>query len=500
MMARLDAAVRAQIASEDKGQLYSLPPFPVVNANQSVTFSTRSISNMSDIMDALNISASMSIKYGTVHGNGSASFVNEDKVLDSQMNYLVSVRVNNNDVAETANMEFAGINSIPPDKFTEIYGDCFIAGFQTGGEFNAIISIDCHDKSKADRVRESVDLQLAVPAVPGLEAGGAQAVDKSHSELFRGIEMTISVNWTGGGELKPPGVPWTLNSVMAAANAYPSMVARSAAKISAILKPYTSLPTFVEWQYKQHDACARLADNATDAMKSTLEDQRDRWVDKSLILNYAPCQLYTNDLFDAYMSYKKLWKRISYIMSDTRKWRVRTVEDVAKESGRVFEPSPMTAVDYKGPPIIREPNRQNSRPLPVPEDVKTNGTSNDSTATKAMGETITKDFSATRGPGSAFAKDFAPRTPHVGSVTRFDTFPINDPSIEEEWNLDKLNKNKDPISLDPVELNEARLLCREAMTLITEEAYSLVYHPDLAYADYNKSVAVVERLSLVNYC
>lgn len=79
-------------------------------------------------MEALNISASMSIKYGTIHGNASAAYVNEDKVLDAQLNYLVSVRVNNNNAADPEKMIFEGIDSLPPDKFTEVYGDCFIAG------------------------------------------------------------------------------------------------------------------------------------------------------------------------------------------------------------------------------------------------------------------------------------------------------------------------------------------------------------------------------------
>ena len=47
---------------------------------QSVTFSTRAIDNVSDIMDALNISTAMSIKYGTIHGNANCSIVNENKV------------------------------------------------------------------------------------------------------------------------------------------------------------------------------------------------------------------------------------------------------------------------------------------------------------------------------------------------------------------------------------------------------------------------------------
>ncbi|KIW07298.1 uncharacterized protein PV09_02148 [Verruconis gallopava] len=492
-----EEALRSQEANKEETPRFVLPPGEPINSNQSVTFSTRSISNMSDIMDALNISASMSIKYGTIHGNGSASFVNEDKVLDSQLNYLISVRVNNNDVAEIDEIIFSGLEHITPDKFTEVYGDCFIAGFQTGGEFNAIISIDCHDKSKANGVKEAIDMQLAVPPVPGLEVGGGQGFSKNHSELLRGIEMTISVNWTGGGELKPPGVPWDLKTVMAAANAYPSMVARSSTKISAILRPYTSVPSFVEWQYKrfaEYDKDLKnymasktekdLADPNVAQEIQNLKDARDLWIDKSLILNYAPCQLYTNDLFNAYMQYKKLWKRISFIMSDTKKWRPRTIADIYKDIGKPVDDDICNVKNNEN--VRPESNRQAMATKPTNLGVITEMNENGSTDKNlpASARTVSKPRDTT--PKSSGPSTPVPPTPHVGSISRFGTFPLKDPSIKEEWDLDALNKRRDPISLDPVELNEARLLCREAMTLITEEAYSLVYHPDLAYAEYNR--------------
>lgn len=98
------------------------------NSSQSVTYSARSIDNISDIMDALNISASASIKYGTIHGNASAGFVNENKVLNSQLSYVVTVTVNNNTHARPATMEFQPIDDLPAEDFTEVYGDAFISG------------------------------------------------------------------------------------------------------------------------------------------------------------------------------------------------------------------------------------------------------------------------------------------------------------------------------------------------------------------------------------
>ena len=55
-------------------------------------------------------------------------------------------------------------------------------------------------------------------------------------------------------------------------------------------------------------------------------------------------------------------------------------------------------------------------------------------------------------------------------VNRGYTFSLEDrPEAVEDWDLDKINNCRDAIPPDPMELSEARLLCREAMTLITEE-------------------------------
>jgi len=55
-------------------------------------------------------------------------------------------------------------------------------------------------------------------------------------------------------------------------------------------------------------------------------------------------------------------------------------------------------------------------------------------------------------------------------INRGYTFSLEDlPEVVEDWDLDKINNCRDAIPPDPMELREARLLCREAMTLITEE-------------------------------
>jgi hypothetical protein len=176
----LGAAIDLVTASSGDSP-FDIPSGPTPTTSQSVTYSTRAIENVSDIMDALNISTSMSIKYGTIHGNGNASFVNENKVLDSDLNYVVTVIVNNDARSQVEDMEFQDIPGLPLDLFTQVYGDSFISGFTEGGEFNAVISIKLNDKSKHKAVKQSVDVQLAV-GPPTLEVG-AQRNLKEHRDL-----------------------------------------------------------------------------------------------------------------------------------------------------------------------------------------------------------------------------------------------------------------------------------------------------------------------------
>ncbi|GIJ84832.1 hypothetical protein Asppvi_003683 [Aspergillus pseudoviridinutans] len=394
----------------------------------------------------------MSIKFGTIHGNASAAFVNENKVLESHLNYVVSVKVNNDAPAEPVDIKFIPIEGIEPEDFTGIYGDSFISGFLEGGEFNAIISVNVDDKSRLKDIKQAIDFQLAVGPSP-LSVGVQEGLNSKQSEILRGTEITISVNWVGGGEIKRPDVPWTLDSVVRIANAFPSLVACCSAKTSAVLTRYTALHSFQEWRYGKYIAQE--------------ENRKKEWEAHTLILNYAPCAFYTADLFDALMKYKKLWKRIDnstptfqvfilcgqtltgpIVMSDTSKWKAR------------------------------EPQKQ------LPTESSPGSTSGGALIQPAQNGPFTSPLSAP----DAKKQSAKPKDKTLESPAPTDdpyTFHPQDSNIAEDWNLALNNARRDPIPLDPVALNEARLLCREAMTLITEEATHLVDHPDQAYAQYN---------------
>ena len=157
---------------------------------------------MNDVVDALNISAASSIKYGTIKGTGSTSYVNENKIVSSDINMIITVRVTNPTSTVPDEMTFQPIEGLDPTRFTEVYGDCFISGFIEGGEFSAIISIKVNDKSKVSAIKAAAEASITIPPVPGLSVEAKAALDKNKSNVWKDTETTISVNWSGGGEIK----------------------------------------------------------------------------------------------------------------------------------------------------------------------------------------------------------------------------------------------------------------------------------------------------------
>ena len=269
------------------------------NVVQIVTYSSRMVDNVSDIVQALNISSSASIKYGTIKGAGSASIVNENKVNQSDLNYIVTVKVTNETSPVADRMTFNPIPEMENSKFTEVFGDCFISGFTEGGEFSAIVSIKVSDKSKVSAVKAAAEAEIAIAAAPGLSVGTKNSLDRSKSDVWDDTETTISVNWAGGGDLKPADEKWDLATVVDVATRFPHLVQTCAQRTSAVLTRYTSLRSFNEL------------------------NARNPPEDKFRILDYDLCSLYTQDLLSAFLAYKNIWAELSDMMKNPDHYRER---------------------------------------------------------------------------------------------------------------------------------------------------------------------------------
>ncbi|KAJ9399789.1 hypothetical protein DTO282F9_3403 [Paecilomyces variotii] len=268
--------------------------------SQTVSYTARAIDSVADIVDALNISSGATISYGSIKLGGGTSLIRENTVNESDINFIVSVKVTNEAPVSFGHMEFRPIPGLDADHFPAVYGDSFIAGFLEGGEFSAIISIKVDDKSKISRVKMAAEVQL-LPRSLLQPFSSSALLDKDKEDIWKGTELSISVSWAGGGEIKKPTANWDLSTVIAAANEFPSQVLKHSQKILAILMNYNSLRSF-------HETNTKL----------------DR---PYIVLDYRLCDLYTADLLSAFMAYKALWKKISKMMKDPERYEAREPSD-----------------------------------------------------------------------------------------------------------------------------------------------------------------------------
>ncbi|KAI1291440.1 hypothetical protein F5Y03DRAFT_403279 [Xylaria venustula] len=246
--------------------------------SQMVTYCTKYVDKVSEVTDAMSVSAALSIKTASAGGGLSGSYVDADKFKESDINFFVQVKVTNQVIMAEDVTKFNSIKGINGGgEFTSVFGDSFISGFVEGGELDAIVSIKCKDQAASTNIKAALEANFGKGGVGGsLNA----AFSKDHANALNESQTTITVNWCGGGNIKPKDTLWSIESLTQAAASFPQNVADCPQRIYAILTKYTALRSF---QTLTPRITPLLYDNAA---------------------------LYTNDLLDAYMDYKSIWKQI----------------------------------------------------------------------------------------------------------------------------------------------------------------------------------------------
>ncbi|KAI9163802.1 hypothetical protein HJFPF1_05429 [Paramyrothecium foliicola] len=284
---------------------------------QIVTYSSRFVDKISDVTDAMNISGSLSIKTATIGGKANGSYVDSDKFKSSDINFHLQVKVTNQIHEPPEYCIFNKISKVKKEEFAEVYGDCFISGWEEGGELNAVISMKVHDKSKVFEIKAGLEAEMSTPTISGkIEADFGM----EKKNLSRSTETTISVNWSGGGSIKDPTVDWGIDSLKKAAAAFPDLVAVTPQRTYAILTKYSALADF---QLKKDDFSP---------------------------LDYESAGIYTSSLLDHYMDYKSMWKQISHATYELKGNRA-TIEmaqpDEETHELATIKPLPAAEVDAK---------------------------------------------------------------------------------------------------------------------------------------------------------
>ncbi|KAF5602070.1 uncharacterized protein FSUBG_7905 [Fusarium subglutinans] len=266
------------------------------NVSQVVSYSSRFVEKISDVVRSMNISAASSIKLGTIEVSGNSLSIDEAKFAGSDMNAVISVKVINQITTAVQNPTFLPLEksknpSDPPQKMTserffKIYGDSYISGFMEGGDLHGIVSMKVLDASKKSNVETA--LKGAMNGSAGEFTLSEGTATSTIEAAVQETESTITVNWSGGGQIKSDDAEWTLDSLIRAASAFPGRVAACPQKTYAILTPYNRNRSFVKWAEEN---------NIT-------------------VPDFSPVQQYTHDLLDSFMEFKSNLGRIQAVIAN----------------------------------------------------------------------------------------------------------------------------------------------------------------------------------------
>ncbi|KAF8543476.1 hypothetical protein BDD12DRAFT_820598 [Trichophaea hybrida] len=269
------------------------PPPPVESESQRqiVTYSTQFVDKLSDVVEATNLSPSTSIKSGSIgnSGKGGGGFIDCDKFKEADINFLIYVKAISQPPSppQQENMRFQRVKNLPQESFNRIFGDCFISGFLEGGEFTVLVSISIAKEVKEKEGEAAVRTQarIALTALTGREEADA-AILAARKMLAEKTEMTLNVNWSGGGRLKDEDTVWDIDTILRVAARFPDLVYKCPQRIAAVLSKYTSLRSF-------HEQMPGIVP-----------------------LDYDNVVLYHTYLLEAYMEYKHIVKQLNLMLED----------------------------------------------------------------------------------------------------------------------------------------------------------------------------------------
>ncbi|KAK3395070.1 hypothetical protein B0H63DRAFT_362420, partial [Podospora didyma] len=260
------------------------PRLPIA---QEVVYKTAVIDKVTDVTSAMNINAAFAIKYDTFDAKGKGDFINTSKVKESDVSFMIAVKVVNQVIYDNLLTKFDPIPDVKLESFASVYGDSFISGFQEGGEFIAVISVRAKDRQKASSMRADAAINFTKENML-LDANGE--FSKKTKDFLEQNETTVSVTYSGGGQdLKKPDADWTLETMRSAALKFPELVAQTPLRTHAILTKYTSLRSF-------QAVLGKVTDGNHNA--------------HTVIPNFELAGVYTSVLQEAYLDYKNILKNL----------------------------------------------------------------------------------------------------------------------------------------------------------------------------------------------
>ncbi|KAF5688936.1 hypothetical protein FGLOB1_14701, partial [Fusarium globosum] len=223
----------------------------------------------------MDISHAATMTTGIMDVHGHMNVLNDTKIDDADISLMVSVRVMSKITSLKGSARFLPIDGMVAGspRFNETFGDSYISGFITGGLFMNIVSFIASDLEHKDKMIEAVKKGLTGSAMDLRNICKEVAI----TSINHGVEVT--------------GVT-DVASILRIAGEFPALVAQDPQRTWAILTKYKANRSFNEWSSHQ-------------ILKP---------------LDYDSVASYTSKLFDNYIQYSHLSRKIQDIISQRDKY------------------------------------------------------------------------------------------------------------------------------------------------------------------------------------
>lgn len=221
-----------------------LPTPPTLAAGQTVRYTLNIINSFEDLYSSLGIAVDASGRFGLFSASAKFSFANESK-FNSQSTFVLARCVVENAFTQVEGAHLApdsdGYNLLKQGKqdlFQERYGDGFVRGLQTGGEYFAIISVTSTTREEQESIAASLSAKYG-----GLFASVSVDANLDSQTKSKMSQSQIQVStYQRGGLGDETSITADVEGVMARLKAFPAQVKNNPVPYSAQLARYLTIP------------------------------------------------------------------------------------------------------------------------------------------------------------------------------------------------------------------------------------------------------------------
>lgn len=214
---------------------------PTQAGGQTTRYNLSLINSFEELYSSIGISVEASGHYGLFSASGKFSYAKESKI-NSQSTFLLARCVVENAFTQTEDAQIKPeasklLEQGKTDEFQQRYGDGFVRGMQTGGEFFAVISITSSSREEQESIAAS--LQAKYGGIFASVEVDVNIDSKTKSKIAKS-ELTVST-YQKGGSGDDQGLTADIEAVMARLKAFPTQVKNNPVPYDVQVASYNTL-------------------------------------------------------------------------------------------------------------------------------------------------------------------------------------------------------------------------------------------------------------------